>query len=69
MLLLPIFSEAWNGVGIKFLHVTRDGRDIAFSGNQSPVRKFYDTYYSQEPTDPYEGARTRNREPSPYPDD
>ena len=27
--------------GLKFVHVVRDGRDIAFSGNQSPVQKVY----------------------------
>lgn len=40
MLLVPFFQEAWGQV--KFLHVVRDGRDIAFSGNQSPVKKFFD---------------------------
>eukprot|EP00935_MAST-01C_sp_MAST-1C-sp1_P002363 g2363.t1 len=29
----------------KFIHVMRDGRDIAFSANQSPVDKFFKTYY------------------------
>jgi len=28
--------------------VVRDGRDIAFSGNQSPVRKFYKPTYSEQ---------------------
>jgi hypothetical protein len=31
----------------KFLHVIRDGRDIAFSKNQSPVKKFYDHMYNR----------------------
>lgn len=35
-LLLPNF---------KFLHVVRDGRDIAFSANQGPVNKFYQFMY------------------------
>ncbi|KAG7363070.1 hypothetical protein IV203_026430 [Nitzschia inconspicua] len=43
MLLLPFFR---NQLPVfKFLHVVRDGRDVAFSNNQSPVEKFYDTYY------------------------
>jgi hypothetical protein len=29
----------------KFIHVMRDGRDIAFSANQSPVDKFFKTYF------------------------
>jgi hypothetical protein len=29
----------------KFLHVVRDGRDIAFSSNQGPVQKFYNEMY------------------------
>lgn len=39
MVLVPFFEEAWGNA--KFLHVVRDGRDIAFSGNQTPVEKFY----------------------------
>lgn len=39
MVLVPFFKEAWGKA--KFLHVVRDGRDIAFSGNQTPVEKFY----------------------------
>lgn len=39
MMLLPFFEEAWGKA--KFLHVVRDGRDIAFSGNQTPVEKYY----------------------------
>ncbi|CAM9910896.1 unnamed protein product, partial [Ectocarpus sp. 8 AP-2014] len=39
MVLVPFFEEAWGKA--KFLHVVRDGRDIAFSGNQTPVEKFY----------------------------
>jgi hypothetical protein len=44
--------------GLKFLHVTRDGRDIAFSGNQSPVTKFYDVNYGLQPgaADDFAGA-------------
>lgn len=29
----------------KFLHVLRDGRDIAFSANQGPVEKFFESMY------------------------
>ncbi|GMI20922.1 hypothetical protein TrRE_jg3600 [Triparma retinervis] len=43
MLLVPAFREIWGGM--KFIHVVRDGRDIAFSGNQSPVGKFYHSFY------------------------
>jgi hypothetical protein len=43
LLLLPLLREVYGS--IKFLHVVRDGRDVAFSKNQSPVRKFYDVYY------------------------
>jgi len=48
MLLLPIFLEVAqrNNYGkVKFLHVVRDGRDIAYSGNQSPVKKFYNVSF------------------------
>jgi hypothetical protein len=43
MLLLPILEEVFGTV--KFLHVVRDGRDVALSANQSPVKKFYNFYY------------------------
>jgi hypothetical protein len=43
MLLLPLLLEVYGSV--KFLHVVRDGRDVALSKNQSPVKKFYDIYY------------------------
>jgi len=33
---------------MKLLHVVRDGRDIAFSGNQSPVGKFYNNQYTND---------------------
>jgi hypothetical protein len=44
MLLLPIFLETFGRV--KFLHIVRDGRDIALSRNTSPVDKFYKTFYA-----------------------
>ena len=43
MLLLPVLLETFETV--KFLHVIRDGRDIALSSNTSPVDKFYQTFY------------------------
>ncbi|CAM9119225.1 unnamed protein product [Phaeothamnion confervicola] len=43
MLLLPFFEQAWGS--FRFLHVVRDGRDLAFSGNQTPVSKFYDATF------------------------
>ena len=36
----------------KLLHVLRDGRDIAFSANQSPVQKFYADMYGSDSRDP-----------------
>ena len=46
MLLLPFLREVFGP--IKFLHVVRDGRDIALSSNQSPVKKFYSAFYGKE---------------------
>jgi len=43
MCLVP-FLQAEVGA-MKLLHVVRDGRDIAFSGNQSPVNKFFGNQY------------------------
>ena len=48
MLLLPLFHRSDEIRGFKFLHVVRDGRDIAFSGNQSPVQKFYNLTFPPE---------------------
>ena len=42
---------------LMYLQVVRDGRDIAFSSNMSPVRRFYEDMYGNEPKD-------RNLEPS-----
>jgi hypothetical protein len=42
-LLLPLFRDLLPAV--KFIHVVRDGRDVALSDNQSPVKKFYSTFY------------------------
>jgi hypothetical protein len=46
MLLVPFLALAYQREAFKFLHVVRDGRDIAFSGNQSPVNKFYRDSYA-----------------------
>eukprot|EP01041_Mallomonas_annulata_P003225 gene3225-6375_t len=43
MTLLPFWVSV--APNLKFLHVVRDGRDIAFSANQGPVEKFYETMY------------------------
>ncbi len=54
MLVLPIFAymqqqqkqnESRPKQRLKFLHVIRDGRDVALSDNQSPVLKFYNLTY------------------------
>ena len=46
MLLLPIMARYFSPkTGIKFIHVVRDGRDVALSSNQSPVIKFYNNTY------------------------
>ena len=42
-LLLPFFRKQLPA--FKFLHIIRDGRDVALSDNHSPVRKFYSYYY------------------------
>jgi hypothetical protein len=42
-LLLPLFQNFYPA--FKFLHIVRDGRDIALSDNRSPVAKFYKDYY------------------------
>jgi len=46
MLVLPLLQHVFGKV--KFLHVVRDGRDIAVSENQGPVKKFYHAFYGQE---------------------
>jgi len=42
-MLLPFLEEVFPG--FSFVHVLRDGRDLPFSKNQSPVDKFYDALY------------------------
>ena len=48
-LLLPFWAELFGRrySGFRFLHVVRDGRDIAFSDNWSPVRKFYNATFGE----------------------
>ena len=57
MLVTP-FLHKMTGA-LKMLHVVRDGRDISFSGNQSPVNKFYRQTYGidEGETDPYESKQ------------
>jgi len=43
MALFPLLA-GWHGP-LKLIHVVRDGRDVAISGNQSPVEKFWGTTY------------------------
>jgi hypothetical protein len=50
MLLLPLLQAFMyppdNTPGFKYLHIVRDGRDVALSNNQSPVKKFYERAYA-----------------------
>ena len=48
MLLLPMIQAHMYPQGFLYLHVVRDGRDIALSSNQSPVKKFYMTTYPDD---------------------
>ncbi|CAB9510969.1 expressed unknown protein [Seminavis robusta] len=43
MFVMPMLQNVFGRV--KYLHVVRDGRDVCLSENQSPVRKFYNTFY------------------------
>ena len=43
MLLLPLLQKVFGR--IKFIHVVRDGRDVALSSNKSPVDKFFDAFF------------------------
>ena len=45
---MPRPAATYQREDFKFLHVVRDGQDIAFSGNQSPVTKFYANSYADE---------------------
>ena len=46
MLLLPMIQAfMYPTTGFKYLHIVRDGRDVALSSNQSPVAKFYAATY------------------------
>lgn len=50
MTLLPYWAHLLDHC--KFVHVLRDGRDIAFSVNQGPVQKFYQDMYGKGDTSP-----------------
>ena len=45
MTLVPLWAQL--RPGMRFLHVVRDGRDIALSANQGPVAKFYSAVYGK----------------------
>ena len=47
LLFVPILHDLLPS--FKFLHVLRDGRDIAFSANHGPVDKFYKDMFDREP--------------------
>jgi len=51
MHLVPVISHvlASRGEGLRVLHVVRDGRDISFSGNQSPVEKLWASVHPDVP--------------------
>lgn len=49
MVLLPLLQQVFGP--IKFIHVVRDGRDVAISDNQSPSQKFYSVYYNKNGED------------------
>jgi hypothetical protein len=44
--------------GMRFVHVVRDGRDLAFSKNQNQPRKHADTFLGSESEDPAAPARS-----------
>ena len=50
MALLPYFRRV--SPDLRFIHVVRDGRDIAFSSNQSPVLKFFNASFGSHCWDP-----------------
>jgi len=67
MLALPVFTSSYSSFRqkkrlpprpLKFLHVIRDGRDVALSNNQSPVIKFYNLTYPKLIQD-HESARSK----------
>lgn len=43
LLLIPLVQEILGPISV--VHVIRDGRDVAFSNNQSPVQKFYNVSF------------------------
>ncbi|KAI2505227.1 hypothetical protein MHU86_9223 [Fragilaria crotonensis] len=48
MLLVPMIQAYMYPTGFKYIHVVRDGRDVALSSNQSPVKKFYTSTYKDD---------------------
>jgi hypothetical protein len=46
MVLLPLLQHVMGP--IKFVHVVRDGRDVALSENQSPVNRYYRTFFQKD---------------------
>jgi hypothetical protein len=76
MLALPVFVASYLSFReelrlpprpLKFLHVIRDGRDVALSDNQSPVIKFYDLTYPKQIRD-QESLRSKFAAPSLRPE-
>jgi hypothetical protein len=60
MVLVPMIQAFLYPTGFKYLHVVRDGRDVALSSNQSPLKKFYNFTY---PDAPARLAKFRNMTP------
>uniref|UniRef100_A0A7R9WRJ1 Sulfotransferase domain-containing protein n=1 Tax=Craspedostauros australis TaxID=1486917 RepID=A0A7R9WRJ1_9STRA len=50
MTLIPQLRRIFDG-RFKLVHVVRDGRDIAFSDNQSPVNKYYEVVHGKDGSD------------------
>lgn len=76
MLTLPVFAASYLSFRqgqrqpprpLKFLHVIRDGRDVALSDNQSPVIKFYDLTYPKQIRD-HKSFRSKFSAPSLQPE-
>jgi hypothetical protein len=53
---LPFFDQHWPG--LKFIHVVRDGRDMAFSGNQNQLRKHSPAVLRRELLDAPQAVRS-----------
>jgi hypothetical protein len=48
MVLVPLIQAYLYPTGFKYVHVVRDGRDIALSSNQSPLKKFFNATYPDD---------------------